>query len=50
MYHVHRVGLDGLCDRINLDPMFQIKHVNITQQLADILTKKDHSHDTDGHN
>ena len=43
MRHVsrtHRVDLDGLHDRVtNLDPKTQTKHVNITQQLADILTK-----------
>ena len=53
MRHVsgtHRVCLDLLCDRINLNPMIQIKYVGTTQQLADIHTKKDHSQETDGHN
>ena len=35
----HRVALDWLCDRINLDPKIQIKHVDIRTQPADILTK-----------
>ena len=34
-----RVDLGRLYDRINLGPMVQIKYVNSTQQLADILTK-----------
>ena len=37
--HTHRVDLDWLCDRINLHPMIQIKYVNTTEQLTDILTK-----------
>ena len=42
MRHVsrtHRVALDWLCDRINLDPKVQIKYVDTKNQLADILTK-----------
>ena len=42
MRHVsrtHRVALDWLFDRINLDPKFQIKYINTKNQLADILTK-----------
>ena len=35
-----RVDLDGLYNRINLHPMIQIKNVNTTQQMADILTKR----------
>ena len=35
----HRVDLDWFYDRINLDPMIQIKYVNTTQRLADGLTK-----------
>ena len=35
----HRVDLDWLCDRIDLDPMMQVKCVNTTQQLADILAE-----------
>ena len=42
MRHVsrtHRVALDRLLDRINLDPKVQIKYVESKNQLADILTK-----------
>ena len=35
----HRVAIDWLFDRINLDPKFQIKYFNTKNQLADILTK-----------
>ena len=48
MRHVsrtHRVDLDRLYDRMNLDPMTQIKYVNTTQQLADILTKGSRTRD-----
>ena len=42
MRHVsrtHRVALDWLFDRINLDPKTQIKYVDTKNELADILTK-----------
>ena len=42
MRHVsrnHRVALDWLFDRINLDPQIQIKYIDTKNQLADILTK-----------
>ena len=42
MRHVsrtHRVALDWLFDRINLDPKIQIKYIDTKIQLADILTK-----------
>ena len=42
MRHVsrtHRVALDWLFDRINLDPKIQIKYIGTKNQLADILTK-----------
>ena len=42
MRHVsrtHRVGLDWLLDRINLDSKIQIKYIDTKNQLADILTK-----------
>ena len=41
MRHVsrtHRVALDWLFDRINLDPKTQIKYIDTKNQLADILT------------
>ena len=40
MRHVsrtHRVALDWLFDRINLDPKIQIKYIDTKNQLADIL-------------
>ena len=42
MRHVsrtHRVALDWLFDRINLDPTIQIKYIDTKNQLADIMTK-----------
>ena len=42
MRHVsrtHRVALDWLFDRINLDPKIQIKHIDTKNQFADMLTK-----------
>ena len=42
MRHVsrtHRVALDWLFDRLNLEPQIQIKYVDTKNQLADILTK-----------
>ena len=42
MRHVsrtHRVALDWLFDRINLDPQIQIRYIDTKNQLADILTK-----------
>ena len=43
MRHVsrtHRVALDWLSDRINLDPQIQIKYIETKNQLADMLTTK----------
>ena len=48
MRHVsrtHRVALDWLFDRINLDPKIQIKFVDTKHQLADILTKGNFTRD-----
>ena len=42
MRHVsrtHRVALDWLFDRVNLDPKIQIKYIDTKNQLADILRK-----------
>ena len=36
----HRVALDWLFDRINLDPKIQIKYIDTKNQFADILTKR----------
>ena len=41
MRHVsrtHRVSLDWLFDRINLDPKIQIRYIDTKHQIADILT------------
>ena len=43
MKHVsrtHRVALDWLFDKINLDPKIQIKYVEAKNQLADMFTKE----------
>ena len=43
MRHVsrtHRVALDWLFDRINLDPKIQIKYIDTKNQLADYLDKR----------
>ena len=48
MRHVsrtHRVALDWLFDRINLDPKIQIKYIDTKHQLADMLTKGDLTRD-----
>ena len=48
MRHVsrtHRVALDWLCDRINLDSKIQIKYIDTKNQLADILTKGNFTRD-----
>ena len=37
---IHRVALDRLFDRINLDPKIQIKYIDTKNQLADILTRE----------
>ena len=44
MRHVsrtHRVALDWLLDRINLEPKIQVKYVDTKNQLADMLTKSE---------
>ena len=48
MRHVsllHRVALDWLFDRINLDPKIQIKYIDTKHQLADILTTGNYTRD-----
>ena len=48
MRHVsrtHRVALDWLFDRINLDPKIQIRYIDTKHQLADILTKGNFTRD-----
>ena len=36
----HRVALDWMFDRINLDSKIQIKYIDTKNQLADILTNE----------
>ena len=48
VFRTHRVALDWLFDRINLDPKIQIKYNDTTNQLADILTKRKFSHVVNG--
>ena len=52
MRHVsrtHRVALDWLFDRINLDPKIQIKYIDTKNQLADSLTKGNFTRDEWNH-
>ena len=52
MRHVsrtHRVALDLLFDRINLDPKIQIKYIDTKNQLADMLTKGSFTRDEWNH-
>ena len=52
MRHVsrtHRVALDWLFDRINMDPKIQIKYIDTKNQLADILTKGNFTRDEWNH-
>ena len=45
----HRVALDWLFDRINLDSKIQIKYIDTENQLADILTKGNFTRDEWNH-
>ena len=52
MRHVsrtHRVALDWLFDRVNLDSQIQIKYIDTKNQLADILTKGNFTRDEWNH-
>ena len=52
MRHVsrhHRVALDWLFDRINLDSKIQIKYIDTKNQLADILAKRNFTRDEWNH-
>ena len=52
MRHVsrtHRVALDWLFDRINLDSKIEIKYIDTKNQLADILTKGNFTRDEWNH-
>ena len=46
---IHRVALDWLFDRINLDPKIQIRYIDTKNQLADILTKENFTRDEWNH-
>ena len=46
---IHRVALDWLVDRINLDSKIQIKYIDTKNQLADILTKGNFTRDEWNH-
>ena len=48
MRHVsrtHKVALDWLFDRIDLDPEIQVKYIDTKNQLADILTRGNFTRD-----
>ena len=45
----HRVALDWLFDRINLDSKIQIKYIDTKNQLADILTEGNFTRDEWNH-
>ena len=52
MRHVsrtHRVALDWLCDRLNLDSKIHIKYIDTNNQLADILTTGNFTRDEWNH-
>ena len=52
MRHVsrtHRVALDWLFDRINMDPKIQIRYIDIKHQIEDMLTKGSFSRDEWNH-
>ena len=52
MRHVsrtHRVAFDSLFDRTNLDPTIPIKYIDTKNQLADILTQGNFTHDEWNH-
>ena len=45
----HKVALDWLLNRINLDPKIQIKYIDTKNQLSDILTKGNFTRDEWNH-
>ena len=52
MRHVsrtHRVALDWLFDRVNLDSKIRIKHIDTKNHFADILTKGNFTRDEWNH-
>ena len=46
---IHRVALDWLFDRINLDSKIRIKYIDTKNQVADILTKGNFTRDEWNH-
>ena len=46
---IHRVALDWLIDRTNLDPKIHIKYIDTKNQLADILTNSNFTRDEWNH-
>ena len=46
---IHRVALDWLCDRTNLDTKIQIKYIDTKNQFAGILTKGNFTRDEWNH-
>ena len=49
VFRTHRVALDWLFDRINLDTKIQIKYIDTKNQLADILIKGNFTRDEWNH-
>ena len=49
VFRTHRVVLDWLFDRINLDSKIQIKYIDTKNQLADMLTKGNFTRDEWNH-
>ena len=49
VFRTHRVALDWLFDRINLDPKIQIKYMDTKNQHADKLTKGNFTRDEWNH-
>ena len=49
VFRTHRVALDWLFDRINLDSKIQVKYIDTKNQLADILTKGNFTRDEWNH-
>ena len=45
----HRVALDWLFDRINLDPKIQIKYIDTNNQFGDKMTKGNFTRDEWNH-
>ena len=45
----HRVSLDWLFDRVNLNPKIQIRYIDTKNQLADMLTKGNFTRDEWNH-